>query len=81
MSIFLEIQEIDYILRLWKKNPNLRKKDYERISWWKNNSPENNLPPTIDEIHKYLNRLKELNPTNTFIKEQEIFNNHRIKKK
>ena len=72
MSIFAETLAIDIILRHWKDDPSLLKRDYPWISWWREDVPENNRPPNLDEIQRYLDRLKELNPTIGLLKEQEV---------
>lgn len=79
MSVFIETLTIDYILRRWKENPELPKKDYTWISWWRVGKPENNLPPTVDEVQKYFERLKELNPSNGLLKEKEVFSGFKKK--
>lgn len=72
MSIFIETLAIDTILRRWKENPDATKREIGVWSNWKEDIPENNIPLSEEYIQRYLDRLKELNPTNGLLKEQEV---------
>lgn len=58
-----EIQAMDFILRKWKANPNLNKKEIIRAyNWEEDQDPENNRPFSNKEIERAKKSLKQLSP-------------------
>jgi len=63
MSIFIEILATNYILDSWEKNPDKPREDYHGVSWFTEPLPINELPLSDEDVRKYLDFLKKINPS------------------
>ncbi len=62
--MFVEIQKANSILRSWKNDPRLSKREIVKdYGWEDNNDPENNKPLTEKEVKSFKKFLRENNPT------------------
>lgn len=59
----LYFQAVDIILKIWKKNPNLTKRQIGVWYSWKADTKENNLPLSLKEIKSYEETLKKFKRT------------------
>jgi len=57
--MFCELLCYYNILKAWKKNPKLHKKELPGWSSWKEDIPENNKPLTAEEVRFYKNFLRK----------------------
>lgn len=55
----LYFQAVDIILKKWRKNPDLTKREIGVYSNWKDNNEENNKQLSLKEIKSYEETLKK----------------------
>lgn len=61
--MFAALQSTYFILRAWKKNPLLTKRQIGVMHQWKDDTEENNKPLTQEEVEGMKSFLKEHNST------------------
>ena len=71
--MFIELQGAYFVLRAWKNNPKLSKKQIGIFSHWKDDGPENERPLTEDEVERFKQFLREHAPTSYY----ELFPKHK----
>lgn len=60
--MFVELIFADWVLRIWKKNPTMTRRQIGLDYSWKSDSLENDKPLTAEEVTGLKNRLRERAP-------------------
>lgn len=58
-----ELMAITFVLRAWKKDPNLSKREIGVWSHWKDESAQNELPLTESEVERMKSFMRRHSPT------------------
>lgn len=61
--MFIELQSAYFVLRAWKKNPKLSKREIGVFGQWTDDNPENEKPLTEKEVEGFKKLMRENNPT------------------
>lgn len=64
--MLIEIQATAMVLKKWRKNPKLTKREIGVWSHWSEDIPKNNLPLSSKEVKDYKDFLKKCNPTSFY---------------
>jgi len=66
MSISIEVQLADLVLKKWKDNPQLAKRQIGLWSHWKTEGPENDEPLTTEQVDHYKQVLRKHAPSHYY---------------
>lgn len=64
--MFIELQAASFVLKKWKDNPQLTKRQIGGWSHWTTDTPENDKPLTTEEVDRYKKLLLEHAPSNYY---------------